>query len=553
MYESFHPDLLRDALDRDRFFDRLWGEATHRPHLARLIAAERRDLLRGDIPVFSTTPDSRTVFTSDGDPVPDLVEQPSLDVVRRRLEALGEDDRVAQTWIVEASLATLLMGRESSVATRVRVPRRERSVTHDDLVACATGLGERIGQVALQDAGAAFWLGVGPLDEATWGVFPTGADLYAGAAGIALFLAYLGAVTGERSHAELAERALAAVHAHVGTRVEAEPRADAAIAATTLGAFDGVGSTIYLLTNLGVLWRRSDLLDDAEELVRRLPPLIASDTSLDIVYGSAGCILALLGLHAVRPTPETLDAAIRCGDHLLASARPMSTGIAWSTLKGQPPLGGFSHGTAGIALGLLQLAGRSGEERFRKAARDALEFDRSLFLPELGHWADLRVFPERERSRDEVGGSRPSAMVAWCHGAPGIGLGRLAALSELDDPTVREEIDIALDATVGHGFAMNHSLCHGALGNVELLLTAAEVLGRQRDQEALEAATAAVVSSIDANGPVCGVPLGVETPGLMTGLAGIGYELLRLAEPQTVPSVLVLAPPPARTDGDGTR
>jgi lantibiotic modifying enzyme len=29
----------------------------------------------------------------------------------------------------------------------------------------------------------------------------------------------------------------------------------------------------------------------------------------------------------------------------------------------------------------------------------------------------------------------------------------------------------------------------------------------------------------------------------MTGIAGIGYGLLRLAEPRRVPSVLVLAPP----------
>jgi lantibiotic modifying enzyme len=35
----------------------------------------------------------------------------------------------------------------------------------------------------------------------------------------------------------------------------------------------------------------------------------------------------------------------------------------------------------------------------------------------------------------------------------------------------------------------------------------------------------------------------VETPGLMTGVAGIGYGLLRLAAPLRVPSVLALAPP----------
>ena len=37
---------------------------------------------------------------------------------------------------------------------------------------------------------------------------------------------------------------------------------------------------------------------------------------------------------------------------------------------------------------------------------------------------------------------------------------------------------------------------------------------------------------------------GVETPGLMVGLAGIGYELLRLADPAVIPSILLLEPPP---------
>jgi lantibiotic modifying enzyme len=34
-----------------------------------------------------------------------------------------------------------------------------------------------------------------------------------------------------------------------------------------------------------------------------------------------------------------------------------------------------------------------------------------------------------------------------------------------------------------------------------------------------------------------------RVPGMMTGLAGIGYGLLRLAEPERVPSVPVLEPP----------
>ena len=54
---------------------------------------------------------------------------------------------------------------------------------------------------------------------------------------------------------------------------------------------------------------------------------------------------------------------------------------------------------------------------------------------------------------------------------------------------------------------------------------------------------AKLLESIDRHGPLCATPGGVETPGLMLGLAGIGYGLLRLAEPAAVPSVLALAPP----------
>jgi lantibiotic modifying enzyme len=55
--------------------------------------------------------------------------------------------------------------------------------------------------------------------------------------------------------------------------------------------------------------------------------------------------------------------------------------------------------------------------------------------------------------------------------------------------------------------------------------------------------TAIIFESINRLGWLCGNPVKVESPGLMTGLAGIGFELLRLAEPLRVPSVLVLAPP----------
>lgn len=133
--------------------------------------------------------------------------------------------------------------------------------------------------------------------------------------------------------------------------------------------------------------------------------------------------------------------------------------------------------------------------------------------------------------------------VTWCHGAAGIGLARLAALKYRDDEQMRQEISIALATTITGGFGHNQSLCHGDLGNLETLLTATQVLAEPYYDSELKRLTALVFNGIQKHGWVTGVPMGIETPGLMTGLAGIGYQLLRLAEPMCIPSVLSLAPP----------
>lgn len=216
----------------------------------------------------------------------------------------------------------------------------------------------------------------------------------------------------------------------------------------------------------------------------------------------------------------------------------MKKGVAWPSAMDVvvAPLTGFAHGTAGIAWALLQLAALTGEERFRSVALSALAYERDSFVPEEGNWTDWR--------KDESSSADERAFVAaWCHGAPGIGLSRLGMLPHLDDAETRAEIDIALKTTLARGFGDNHSLCHGDLGVLDVLLTARETLGEVPWHSEVERRAAGVLASIERQGWICGTPRRIEAPGLMMGIAGIGYGLLRLAEPGRVPSVLLLSPP----------
>jgi len=132
-------------------------------------------------------------------------------------------------------------------------------------------------------------------------------------------------------------------------------------------------------------------------------------------------------------------------------------------------------------------------------------------------------------------------MTAWCHGAPGIGLSRLRMLAGESAATARWEVTQAVESTLVSGFGDNHSLCHGDLGNLDFLLQASEALSNDRWRVDGHRMIGRTLDDIEHNGWKCGIGKPIETPGLMTGLAGIGYGRLRLAEPRLVPSVLSLS------------
>ncbi len=534
LQESFHPDVLRDALDRDRLYDRLWEWVKDCPPLAKVIAAEREDLWNGDVPLFTTRPCSRNLWDSAGKPITNFFDASGRDIVLNRLLGLNEDDLQQQLWLIRASLATLGSHEQQGRAPGYELIEPNTVVDHEQLLGAAQAIGERLGKLALRGSQCLSWIGLTLDDRDQWRLTPLETDLYDGLPGVILFLAYLDAVTGEGKYSELARQALVTFRRQVEqTRSSLE----------TIGGFVGWGGIIYTLTHFGIIWNDATLLREAEEIVELLPPLIDKDNHFDVISGSAGCIPALLCLYHCARSPRALSVAVKCGERLLSQAQTFDSGIGWVIPgTGKRPLTGFSHGAAGISWALLELSAASGEERFRKAACDAIAYERALFSPDAGNWPDLRASDDSVTESD-----KQKFMVAWCHGAPGIGLARLGSLEHLDDPSIRSEIETALQTTLSRGFGRSHCLCHGDLGNLELLVQASQMFGSEW-QEHLNRLTSIIVNSINRLGWLCGNPMRLESPGLMTGLAGIGYELLRLAEPERIPSVLVLAAP-----ADGTK
>jgi type 2 lantibiotic biosynthesis protein LanM len=526
--ESLHPDVLRDALDRDQLFDLLWADVADSPHLASVVPAECHDLWKGDVPMFCGRVGSRDIECSGGQRIADFLSEPNDAAVRRRVLGMTDADLERQTWLIRASLATVDPKR-TTLSTRARdqvVPTHSR-VVRARLLAQARLIGDRLDVLAWRDDTQAGWMGLRHDGLDQWTVRPVGPELYDGTAGIVLFLAHLGAVTEDQRYYELAR----AGANNLRTQLAAVPPA-----ALGIGVFTGWAGLVYLYTHLAVLWDERKWLSEARGVVDAMSPLIEADALHDVMGGAAGCIAGLLALHAVAPSDEVVAAAIACGDQLMRSACDTAVGIGWPSPLYRIPLGGFSHGASGIAMFLSRLARLSGQSRFDDTATAALTYERSLFDSQRGHWADVR--PE-----DAVGLAN-APMVAWCHGAAGIGLSRLFMLCDPDVPLARKEIDVAVKATLASGFGDNHCLCHGDFGNLDFLLQAAEGLENEAWKADVQRLTVKILDDVERNGWRCGINKPVDTPGLMTGLAGIGYGLLRLAAPQRVPPVTTLCPPP---------
>lgn len=537
LQESFHPYLLHDALDRERMFNLLWLDVQTRPQMKILILSEQNDLLRGDIPLFTTSVASCDLWTSSGECFSQFFARSGFESVQQRWHHLSERDLQRQLWFIRASFASVMVeedGRQVAAASEIEeaswlVPLLTSAEIREDVLTAACRVGDRLCDLAMHTQKKASWLGLTQVQEKHWTIAAADLNLYHGLPGIVLALAYLGKLTRISRYTDIARAGYAALREWLTQGASEELR--------TIGFFSGWGGVIATLTHLAVLWKESDLLHEALTIVARLPPLIDQDERLDITRGSAGCLAGLLCLAKVAPHPLIDEVLLQCGERLVARAVRMPAGVGWKTIEGTAPLAGFAHGATGFAWALLKLSQHTRPPRFQQVAREALAYERSLFSPEHGGWRDGGGgrFPER--------GQEAYSPATWCHGASGIGLARLDTLEILHDEVIEAEIRAAFDITLAKGNCGNHSLCHGDLGNLEFLSRAQSHLSDRRRLALYELARASVLEAGSRSGWLCGTPQHVETPGLMVGLAGICLQLLRLAEPACVPSFLTMDAP----------
>jgi type 2 lantibiotic biosynthesis protein LanM len=403
----------------------------------------------------------------------------------------------------------------------------------------ANSIGAKLCRDALRDGRRVNWMGdSSELIGGNWTVAhrALGPDLYNGTSGVALFLARLYQQTNEKLHRSTAEAA--ARHAL--------SRLDDVFPTARTSFYTGLTGIAYGLIEIGELFDDQDFISEGLKILKTSAQEKIGEQGLDVVAGSAGAIPALLSIYRRYPKDFILKSAVAHGEHLLKTAVKDDSGWSWNTLNMavQYNLTGFSHGTAGIAWALYELFNQTKKQKFADAAEQAVNYERHHFSSQHENWPDFRGLYDQTIPLAE-----PICYpVAWCHGATGIGLSRLRLYELFNDQSYRDEAEAALRTTSkifdenNHFIKSDFSLCHGASGDAELLIYASRVLENPDYKAFAERVGRTGVAEFQKNNNPwpCGVQNGGETPGLLLGLAGIGYFYLRLHDSDLVPSVLII-------------
>lgn len=321
----------------------------------------------------------------------------------------------------------------------------------------------------------------------------------------------------------------------------------------------------YTLLQMHKFTREKEYLKNAMTIAKPCKDILEHSSGVDdLINGTAGIILGLLHLHAAAGEKwilESIDCFIR---NLVEGANHGPEGLYWDRSPQQiHGLCGFSHGAAGIGFVFLELAHYFRNKAFYFTARQAFQYENYFFnqAKKPKNWPDLRkgIYTDddhQEHQKAFLEGNtdfftRAGDMNAWCHGAAGIGLSRLRAWQLLGTPLYKNEVQIAVDKTILTDTESSNPkpsfiLCHGSGGNAELFIYAYQILGDKKYLSLAEKIAHNVLAYHEKHNyylsgyRTAGADAG-EDRSLFMGAAGIGYFLLRVADPFHVPSILTPA------------
>lgn len=492
-------------------------------------SAETDAIMRGDIPYLYTLADGRDLYADGRIVYKDFFSGSSLDNILSRLDYLGEEDLRFEEDLLRKAMTKAIVLKENRDEDDDDCNCADISgaLSDEELLSRAEDIFRIISDDAVYSpSGEILWFG--PDYQQMTGMQLLNTGMMAGKAGLAVFFAATVTLSRDETVVKKAKEYIEQITAGLLRNIDAYKDIDVIYPNTENISFSsGLAGKLMASYLLGKYTGDERYEKLCTGIIDSMSKMELGFEKVDMYNGMAAALKIICGNNELF---EMQGAAKLCSD---LAERIMKAAVIdykgrkiWKTSSVSWPISGAGHGQSGVASALLKASDKLGRDDLKSAAMAGFEFEKDIYSPKLRAWPDMR---DHQKTDNYLSG--------YCSGASGIGLDALRNKYEGSDRI----IELALDSVMKEPIQEKDFLCCGNCAIIEFLLSAGTETGREELPAEARRRMSHVIARADKRGYYSCLSKTIESiisPSLFYGVAGIGYEMLRLAAPERIESVL---------------
>lgn len=490
LQHSNHPDLLEDMLDREKVFENMWG---HPFKDKEIIKYEVQDMLINDIPIFFNQIGTRNILSSDFKLKKPIQNYNGQELVLNKINNLTVEEIQKQISVINISLG--FYPQKEHIEDSCKLITSD-SLVNIDLKEMASNIADSMIENAIVSDDKIMWITINPELEDSWAVGMVNDDFYDGLSGIYLFFQTLYKETKNEKYLSYANKVINTVNHN--------------ILKNELGLTSGLVGIIHAASKMKTQKLPRELKSLLKTQVNYIDTNDFSINNVDYLNGPTSLINSLLSIYKNTKDTSYLSLAIKFAEKFIVIPDK-------EELKNDLS---FGHGSISTALVFFRLWKCTNNSRYYKYGE--------IFYKEFH--SNFKNQYDQESLRLNF---------SWCRGIVGILIAEIeirSLLSLSDESKVIQSLEPLL---FNMDMLKDDGICHGNIAVTEYFLKKYEYNQNEEDVQIARNIVANVVKRANnKNKFMLRSTEGFESIGLFTGLAGIGYQLLRVHNADSIKSIV---------------
>lgn len=511
---SYHPYYTVNEEMREKVFNCLNTKVTKFEKQREMIEAEKAQLRKDDIPYFFAKYNSLDLYTHTAGTISNFYTKTIKDILIDKVKSLSKEDLDKQELFIRFSLSGV-KGKDDNLKNIKRVQKFKDIKYKDDLKEIIYNLLISMDNFqnklySISDENSTYYSFYNlSFREDGYMLGSIKSMLYEGL-GIILNYAYLYEYTKEDKYKNIVDKMI-------------ETSSDFDLFKGNIGAFSGLAGLLYVNYNLYKIFKDDKYYRKYKEIIDYLSEVDLKEIKeIDVTTGLSGVIIMLLNIYKNdNKESSALNLALKYGEELIERAKLSKKNINT----------GFAHGLSGISAALIMLFNFNKKFEYHNLAIMLIIMENKYYVEKENSYLDLRE-------------DKKISQAHWCYGATGILVSRTLILDYVldeDKEIIERDIERCINKIIKDGLneEMLNNLCHGNIGNLDVLLALASKNNNEALMNLIVEKSKKIIIDIIENGLNVSNPVACINIDFMTGLSGVMYFLLRLLN-KDIPSVLYL-------------